>query len=415
MKKLRSLYGSYTPSCFLMQVDEEYTEENKEPLSNRTFFHEYIHYLQDIILPFCLKVNLVSMSSVIQLKEIYCSEQKIITPVHSWNDDYYTTKKQLDWTWGETKDIYFFGMVVDIRREEEPSIGDIRVIKYIMKSIIGLEYTLGARDFLEYIVVSLEKRIWHDVPYYEIPYKTVDLLFNYMGLNSISEDVRFILIEYSLYNDNPVNQLLITIERFKSKIIRYSNNPREIKKLLLNDRWYSRGNWNYEMKEKRDKRIGQLIEFSNILYKGPSFCLIKDWFLSIANNSFLNEREFIFYDLLNSSKVDLLVKLKSLIRDIGIPLVSYKNEIKTYLDSKYNHNEFKIFISGELFVNNVMLENKMCPMYECYLCGGSEANLKWCESDYFQTLSLHEKCDMNIFFSKHGLLKFEFFRFNITK
>ena len=69
---------------------------------------------------------------------------------------------------------------------------------------------------MEYISYKIENKFFNTkLPIF--PYKTVDYIFKHYNLSNIPEKVKLLLVEYALYNDNPVKRLIYIIEELKLK------------------------------------------------------------------------------------------------------------------------------------------------------------------------------------------------------
>ena len=71
------------------------------------------------------------------------------------------------------------------------------------------EYILGARDFLEYIAYKVELKFYPNrttAP--QLPYESIDIIFDKHGLSSVSEEKRICVAEFCLYNDAPMHMLI---------------------------------------------------------------------------------------------------------------------------------------------------------------------------------------------------------------
>ena len=62
---------------------------------------------------------------------------------------------------------------------------------------------------LEYIAHKIETKHYDDFVY-QTPYKTIDHIFDFYQLSDIPPNIRLNIVEYCLYNDNPVHVLFST-------------------------------------------------------------------------------------------------------------------------------------------------------------------------------------------------------------
>lgn len=91
----RTAGGYYQPSHFFIHIDSE--EDFDELLLNnqQTFEHEYIHFLQDIILPYCIRTNMTTISKLACVNTYAYQHKEIVRPFIMWNEDCKITKEQL--------------------------------------------------------------------------------------------------------------------------------------------------------------------------------------------------------------------------------------------------------------------------------------------------------------------------------
>ena len=86
--KLEYATGFYNISFFNINIEtkEELTQDvlKKE---EATFTHEFIHYLQDLILPYNIRYNLSNVRWFFNILESAHKNGKIIRPFDEWTDE----------------------------------------------------------------------------------------------------------------------------------------------------------------------------------------------------------------------------------------------------------------------------------------------------------------------------------------
>lgn len=149
------------------------------------------------------------------INEYTQQHKELIRPFNGWDEDYEVTTEQFDYTWGSgifTTEGYcgFINEVKKVDRishEIKPIIvttgKKIDLYKYMLKTEYGW-YHVGARDFLEYIAHKVESSFWNTEGAPDFPYRVVDRMFEYLNFSDIPTEVRICVVEYCLYNDNPV-------------------------------------------------------------------------------------------------------------------------------------------------------------------------------------------------------------------
>ena len=158
--------GLYNISFFNMKIDtsEELTNEviKKE---ESTFIHEFIHYLQDLILPYNIRVNLSNVRWLFNILEEAYKKGTIKRPFEDWNNESSILWTQFNNTFGHgnfiDKVAYINNITSDYDNIEgyDSNLNVVRrhrVYKYTLDVVEDAElqhsetYYLGARDLLEY-------------------------------------------------------------------------------------------------------------------------------------------------------------------------------------------------------------------------------------------------------------------------
>ena len=83
---LNSIEGTYNLSFFsiILGTKEDISvamERNKS-----TFLHEFVHYLQDLILPYAIRVNLSNIHWFLNIQQFAISNGYIKRPFRDWID-----------------------------------------------------------------------------------------------------------------------------------------------------------------------------------------------------------------------------------------------------------------------------------------------------------------------------------------
>lgn len=99
--RLNAIDGHYNPSFFNMVLE---TNEDISGAINKytaTFVHEFIHYIQDIILHYNIRMNLSRLRWFSNMRQSALSNGYIIRPFNDWYSDSKTTLLQFNMTMGE--------------------------------------------------------------------------------------------------------------------------------------------------------------------------------------------------------------------------------------------------------------------------------------------------------------------------
>lgn len=385
--KLEYATGFYNISFFNINIGtkEELTQDvlKKE---EATFTHEFIHYLQDLILPYNIRYNLSNIRWFLNILESAHEHREIVRPFNKWTVESNTLLTQFRRSFGGdtqnerdrvinqvseigniTSDfeiISGFDGNLNVQREH-------RVYKYFLPVLaVGettpIHYNLGARDLLEYIAYKIELKNFPNRPLApQLPYETVDLIFNKYGLSHIADDIRLCIAERCLYNDNPIHFLFNTllgnkeIKEFISK-----SSYEEIYKYLLCSETVTRDGYSESLTNKTQRRLEQFANELYIQYGG--FDEIRKWILKV--NNFVEVKlkgRFIFSDLYKMDNNEVHKFINDVIHQIGVPLVMNSKEKYISIQSnKIETLQFVQFYILQNFINFVLGKGEKCPIYD---------------------------------------------------
>ena len=96
---LKEVRGYYIPSGFSIYLNADSTQGLDT--TNSTFVHEYIHFLQDIILPYCIRDNLKFIKDFAWVSKVADESGQLRLSFRDWADDNMLTTKQKRYTWGK--------------------------------------------------------------------------------------------------------------------------------------------------------------------------------------------------------------------------------------------------------------------------------------------------------------------------
>ena len=428
--KLEYATGFYNISFFNINIEtkEELTQDvlKKE---EATFTHEFIHYLQDLILPYNIRYNLSNVRWFLNILESAHKHGKIIRPFDEWSDDSRTLRTQFERTFGgitQNESARFINQVsaignvisdfeiisgfdsnLNVQREH-------RVYKYSLPVLaVGkttpIHYNLGARDLLEYIAYKIELKNFPNRPLApQLPYESVDLIFNKYGLSHIADDIRLCIAERCLYNDNPIHYLFnILLGNKEIKEFISKSSYEEIYKYLLYSETVTRDGYSESLTNKTQRRLEQ---FANELYMQYSeFDEIRKWILKVNNfvEGKLKER-FIFSDLYKMDNNEVHKFINDVIHQIGVPLVI--NSKEKYISIQPNKIETLQFIQFYIlqnFIEFVQGKGTACPIYTFCKENGGICNRN-CILNNKNSIKGNENCYYRKFLETYKLLDIEF-------
>lgn len=333
--RLNDIDGSYYTSFFCINLETYENPEQAIENNSSTFAHEFIHYLQDLILPYNIRVNLSNLRWFDNICQIGVQDKQIKRPFDIWNEDSRITRLQYDYTWGESKSMTKVWKIGDIIYDVTRGNGydsylrknrTFDIYKYSLYLNRHKKYHLGAYDLLEYIAYKIEKKHYKVENLAPLPYSSVDLLFEKYELSHIPDDIRLCIAEFCLYNDNPIHLLIqnfLKNEDFirNSKTLKYET----IYANLLKGSFLTKDGVFESLTDKTNRRLTQLASDLDFIY--GALQELSDW-VSIANK-FATEQlsnRFIFSDIYKMSTKEFEQFQRSVLSQIGLPLLMNRKE-----------------------------------------------------------------------------------------
>ena len=221
--------GIYKPSFFYIELDvgTEFADILKNTSSLSVFFHEYIHFLQDIL----------TINGINNTRSIFLLLQNAISFMQQSKNGikslphYFPSKNKIDYksiiqyTYGNNdKNIFKMlnnsSKIIKITPEKNILYNKPIMTYYITFDNIQFKYQLGTRDIKEGMAFFLQEWVFgKDIPIPPIfPYKTIEMLVNYFSPNSFPEKIYLIaLCELSLTCANPMMFFIETLEVFSQE------------------------------------------------------------------------------------------------------------------------------------------------------------------------------------------------------
>ena len=214
--RLKNINGSYSPSFFNIFLETNEDISLAVQKNTQTFVHEFTHYLQDIVLPYNLRLNFTRLAMFVRIRESAKEHGFIDLPFNDWHDNERVLQEQLNYTMGNgaletgTGFVDIVSQIDSIQQYASDLVETegrrFTLYTYSMPINDGeITYNLGARDLLEYIAYKIEEKQYQTSNVPDLPYKSIDLLFEYYGLSHVSDDIRLCIAEFCLYNDNPIH------------------------------------------------------------------------------------------------------------------------------------------------------------------------------------------------------------------
>lgn len=416
--RLKNIDGSYNPSFFniVLETNEDISLAIQK--YTPTFVHEFIHYLQDLLLPYSLRLNFTRLSWFLRIRESADKNGCIKLPFNEWDNNESVLIKQFNYTMG--KGSMETGFVDEVKRinfiEQNASelieIKDRKFTLYTYNILINdksITYNLGARDILEYIAYKIETKHYQTSNFPDLPYKSIDLLFEHYGLSYVSDDIRLCIAEFCLYNDNPIHNLFTIFlenEEFKHDINSLTYDS--IYEKLLTYEFKTKDGIIETLPSKFDRRLNQFVDILSEQY--IEFGEIRHWILQV-NNFVKNElaERFIFSDLyrMNQDKFEDFIKV--VITKIGLPLVmNNRMEYVSLQPEGIDTSQFIQFYILQEFLNSVLCTSNKpeCPVTDFCVANSGKYNEHCSLNPQAKTIN-QEYCQYIYFLKLYGLSNVE--------
>ncbi len=387
---LRNTDGQYIPSFFSIILETDDDVEVAVKKNPATFTHEFVHYLQDLILPYNIRVNLSKIRWFKNISQVALNKGYLKRPFKEWDSDSDLLKLQYLYTIGSGK---FVDLVTNIGKpnisEEKRCAFDesfthrqrkFGIYKYNIpidsQGAISTNYDLGARDLLEYIAHKIENKHFPTaIPVSQFPYESVDVLFEKYGLSDVPTAIRVCIAEYCLYNDNPIrlmfNQFLEN-NTIRALILDERTDFQKIYNFLMHSGFSTTDGITESLLDKTSRRLEDFkndLQFSYL--NSPQ---IVQWVSRVniyAKNRLSNT--FIFSDMYRMNTSDLQNFIGETITTIGIPLVMNKKGKwislpNTQAPQKGDAQQFIQFYILERFLFFLDGKTKSCPIRKFCHC-----------------------------------------------
>lgn len=417
--KLDYTTGFYNISFFNINIEtEEELTQDVLKKNEATFIHEFIHYLQDLVLPYNIRYSLSNVRWFFNILESAHKIGSINRPFSEWNNESSALWTQFLRSFGDGRSVAFVSKIGDATSKFVTTSGydnnlhiqrEHRVYEYLLPVFevgksTSTSYNLGARDILEYIAYKIDlKNFPNRPPAPQLPYESIDLIFDKYGLSHISDDIRLCIAERCLYNDVPIHFLLSALlgnEKFKKYITDSSYD--EIYDYLLFSTTITRDGQSETLITKTQRRLMQFAYELQLQYSG--FDEIKNWILKV--NNFVEHKlsgRFIFSDLYKMTSDEMFKFINDVIYSIGIPLVM--NSRKKCISIHSNDIEVSQFIQFYIlqnFIYFVKSQQTKCPIYNFCKANSGICNEN-CIVNKQMTITGNANCYYRRFLEQHRL------------
>lgn len=406
---LKGIEGAYEPSFFIIRLStlKSIDVAAKENIS--TFTHEYIHFLQDLILPYCIRENLVHLAIFADHMDEAKRTGEIRMPKIKPLNDINITSRQSEMTWGCNRFVESVSRILDVNlTQEHVEEYGFNLHKYDFILEDESSYQFGARDLLEYIACKIEsKHFPSDERLPDLPYYAVDKLIKYYECSYLNDFKRIALVEYCLFNDNPAHRLMTLLKELKAGChYKYAHgSDYEFTAFLSTANWKSTGVPYETIYEKLNRRIHELKDGMNYRFPESAFPEIYLWLQKSIDYSkkFMAGRSF-FAQLFEADTPKFFGLMSTILEEVGIPLiVNDAGEIGTSLSNEEGKDQFLQLLLAYEFIDYLKRDDIQCPMIQ--VCERDNYNLTNvdCLDAPFRRALEDDLCPFGAFAKTHGL------------
>lgn len=416
---------NYSEGCynlFFFNINIKTNEQLSEDILRKegaTFLHEFIHYLQDLVLPYNIRCNLSNVRFFYNILEVAHNTGCINRPFSEWNHESSILKIQKNRTFGKpdfVNNVCKIGNAVSDFETISGFDGNLsiqrthRVYQYSIPvwevgNSIPIHYGLGARDILEYIAYKIEKKFFPNrPPAPQLPYHSIDLIFEKYGLSNVSDDKRLCVAECCLYNDAPIHFLfnvMLGNEGFREFII--NSSYEDIYFYLMSSCTLTRDGNSESLTAKTQRRLTQFANDLQIQYSG--FADIVKWIQAV--NDYVEQNlsgRFVFSDIYKMNSLELYNFVCDLFSHIGVPLImNSKEQAISIIPNNLGNSQFIQFYIMQKFLSFVQSDHKKCPIYDFCKANYGLCNNN-CSLNAQKTIDRKVNCSFGQFLGTHQLL-----------
>lgn len=370
-------------NLFFFNINIKTNEQLSEGILRKegaTFFHEFIHYLQDLVLPYNIRCNLSNVRFFYNVLEVAHNTSCINRPFSEWNNESNILLTQKNITFGKPQfinNVFAIGDEVSTYVTTSGFDGNLniqrthRIYQYSIPVLeegksSSIQYELGARDILEYIAYKIEKNFFPNrPPAPHLPYHSIDLIFDKYDLSNVSDDKRLCVAECCLYNDAPIHFLfnvMLGSEDFRDFII--NSSYEEVYSYLMSLETITRDCYSESLTAKTQRRLTQFANELQIQYS--SFSDIVKWIQAVNNYVEQNlSGRFVFSDIYKMNSLELYNFISDVLSHIGIPLImNSKEQAISIIPNELDNSQFTQFYIMQKFLCFVQSDNEKCPIYD---------------------------------------------------
>jgi hypothetical protein len=407
---LKTVAGEYQPAYFIIRIDSDEPPEDLVEANEATFLHEYLHLLQDLVLPYCMRENIARVEIFLSQIKNARQQGELHLPSEYSDDDIRLVTQIGKVTWGGSSSHSGVDRIDRIDMlEVEVSGKEYKLQKYTLAGGAVRDYHFGARDLLEYIASKIEFRHFPaQAQPPDLPYRSIDLVLAYEDLSYLSDVKRIALAEYCLLNDNPARRLMVLIEDIKKGLVRGVDRASddEFVTYLSNLQWSPNGAPFRTIEQKLQDRYEQLKGCLQDQFPKAAFPAIYEW----LDRALLFAQEVLagrslFAVLFEMDTPGFKASMSSVISRLGIPLLANRHHsLGTSLGDSSSKDQFIQLLLAYEFAEYLKQNETTCPLYaQCEADNPSLIDDDDCLNAPFRRAQRQALCPFGVFAKGAGL------------
>jgi hypothetical protein len=400
MLKQAENLGFYLPAFFFIKVNtnESLIEiENCSKHTKATYFHEYVHFLQDLFTLFGLRNINYIVNVVYSINKESLKLDEIIYPLTITDEEILTQKEIFNFYYGTTILSYDPFLVTGYNITPNNCVPGFEYIECVEIETISLgigndSFYFGAFSILESLAHIIEKSIFGISSSLNFPYNIVDLILDslFPDLN-LSPELRLALCEESLNSGHPGRTFFTILERVKANKLKFKT-PEEFHtychlQFFLQDENRVKFSISFALDSETNKSQSNLKTY----FRDEKIIRINSWIDFIFNKlKGLRKQGFHFFKLFNNK--DYFV---SIMNELGTPLVADNNNYY-FQNPKIDQSECDISIF--LAIRELMMislgEQNHCELKSRCLLVNEELVNNNCDTAPHENRKNEKKCDL---------------------
>lgn len=407
---LKNTAGTYEPAFFIIRIDADQAPEDLLAENESTFIHEYVHLLQDLVLPYCMRENIARLETFLLQIQNARQQGELRLPSSYSDANVELVKRINEFTWGSSSSHDGVTEITRVELVEDSVEGqDYKLQKYLLSAVGVHGYHFGARDLLEYIASKLESRHFPDAAKpMDLPYRSVDLVLAHEGLGYLSDVKRVALVEYCLLNDNPARRLMVMIEDIRKGYFAGADDGDDdaFVARLQNLQWVPNGAPARSITQKLAVRYEQLKETLRDQFPPDTFPTIYAWLngvLQYAQEALAGRS--MFTSLYQMETAQFRKEIGALLARLGVPLVVNRHgSLGSSLGDETSKHQFIQLLLAYEFTDYLQRDEPTCPLYaRCEADSPELIDATDCMDAPFRRAQRDELCPFGVFVKATGL------------